>query len=413
MQYTYKNISNDSLLQKTKSLVSEERRITTEVLWCLREIEDRLLHAELGYSSLYDFAIRELGYSEGSAHRRIAATRLLKSLPIEAQKQAEEKLKEGSLSLTNVALLQGFIKTEKKVSGKSYSAEEKIELLSSLENQSKRETEKILADLQPAIVIQERERIVNQGLEISFIADEKLIAKFTQIKNLMAHRNPDPTYAELFHLMSDVMLENLNRSVKKFTQRERQSQRHDSLSSWTNESREQKSEAMTEACKSREEESENLTQVEVLEKAGWHSSRMEPESLVPLHHEDIRKDDLITKEIASTSPARSEAQSSQKESPQLNESKMIKLHTKKHFTVSNENPWPASRKIPNAIQRQVWFRDQAKCTYRHEQTARKCESQYGLEIDHVRPFSMGGSHELQNLRLRCKTHNQLHARKTA
>ncbi|MCB0387142.1 MAG: HNH endonuclease, partial [Bdellovibrionales bacterium] len=38
-----------------------------------------------------------------------------------------------------------------------------------------------------------------------------------------------------------------------------------------------------------------------------------------------------------------------------------------------------------------------------------CNSQYMLEIDHRFPFSLGGAHTPENLRLLCRVHNQYRA----
>lgn len=331
----FKNISNSELLLKTKTLVQEERRIATEVLWCLQEVESRLIYAELGYSSLYDFAIRELGYSEGSAHRRISAMRLLKALPVATQKQTEEKMKTGSVSLTNLALLQSFFKTEKKIHHKDYSDDQKQDLIGRLENQTKREAEKILIQLQPEFEKKERERVVGATeVQITFVASEQLMAKLRKIKNLTGHQDQSPTYAQLIEKMADVMLAKIDPLV-------------------------QKSRSISLA--------QSSTKVSVTSSAG-------PKG--------------IAHEKSETAIARTAE---------------IKNSTKDKNTLT--------RHIPAAVRRKVWLRDRARCTYVHRETQKKCESQFGLELDHIRPFSMDGSHELENLRLRCRAHNQLHAQR--
>ena len=75
------NLNNLDLVSKTKNLVSEERKLTTEILVHLREIEKRRIHLYFGYSSLHEFCVKHLGYSDGSAHRRISAMRLIKEIP--------------------------------------------------------------------------------------------------------------------------------------------------------------------------------------------------------------------------------------------------------------------------------------------------------------------------------------------
>jgi hypothetical protein len=164
-----KKLSDEHLVVKAETLAREERRITSEVLECLGEIESRMIYAKLGYSSLYDFCTKCLKYSEGSAHRRISAMRLLKTLPGSAEKDTREKIKAGSLSITNLSLMHGFFKMEHSEK-KNYTPEEKVSLLASIENQSKLNVEKKLAGIQPKIIPAESKRVITESLiEIRFV----------------------------------------------------------------------------------------------------------------------------------------------------------------------------------------------------------------------------------------------------
>ena len=104
-----KALSNYELLSRTKSLVQKERETHIQALRHLREIESRKLYFSQGFSSLFDYAVRELGYSEGAAFRRIKAMRLCRDLP-----EAEEKLQSGKLSLSSASQLQNFFEKQKK-----------------------------------------------------------------------------------------------------------------------------------------------------------------------------------------------------------------------------------------------------------------------------------------------------------
>ena len=61
------------------------------------------------------------------------------------------------------------------------------------------------------------------------------------------------------------------------------------------------------------------------------------------------------------------------------------------------------RYVPAQIKRQVWRRDQGRCTYPG------CSSKHFLEYDHIQPISLNGKSTLENLRLLCRAHNQLEA----
>ena len=80
--FTIKQLSNKELLSKTKLLVQKERNIHIQVLRHLAEIDSRRLYfQDMASSSLFDYAVRELGYSEGAAYRRIKAMKLCRDLP--------------------------------------------------------------------------------------------------------------------------------------------------------------------------------------------------------------------------------------------------------------------------------------------------------------------------------------------
>ena len=89
------------LLAHTRSLVLHEQALQLAVLDHLREIHARHLHLRLGFSSLFDYAVRELGYSEGAAWRRIKAMRLCSDTA-----GTRERLQDGSLTLSAAAQLQ-------------------------------------------------------------------------------------------------------------------------------------------------------------------------------------------------------------------------------------------------------------------------------------------------------------------
>ena len=99
-------LSPTALLQATRQLAKEERRITSFMLSHLEEIERRRLHLE-NHSSLFDFCRRELGYSESEANSRISAMRLSREVP-----EVIAKIEAGELSLTNLVKAQSYFRQE-------------------------------------------------------------------------------------------------------------------------------------------------------------------------------------------------------------------------------------------------------------------------------------------------------------
>jgi hypothetical protein len=70
-----------------------------------------------------------------------------------------------------------------------------------------------------------------------------------------------------------------------------------------------------------------------------------------------------------------------------------------------KGPVPRSRRIPAHVRRAVWDRDQAQCTFVGS-TGHRCAERHSLEFDHVDPMARGGLATIDNIRLRCRAHNQ-------
>ena len=65
---------------------------------------------------------------------------------------------------------------------------------------------------------------------------------------------------------------------------------------------------------------------------------------------------------------------------------------------------PGSRHIPAAVRREVWVRDGGQCTF--VGTAGRCTERGCLEFHHVVSYASGGPSTLENIVLRCRSHNQ-------
>jgi len=76
-----------------------------------------------------------------------------------------------------------------------------------------------------------------------------------------------------------------------------------------------------------------------------------------------------------------------------------------------QNPRPAKNPghVTAAVRREVWSRDEGKCTWLLD-SGGICGSTLRLEIDHVVPRGRGGASTVDGCRLLCAAHNQLAAR---
>ena len=197
-------LSDKDLHSETKTLVAQERHVLTKILHHLREIERRRLFSDFGCSSLFDYAVKMLSYSEGQAQRRIQAMRLMKEIP-----EIEKKITEGSLSLSNIAQAQtAFNELKRQNYNQPVSSSRKIEVLSNLENMSAREGQRQLLKMLPqAALPKERERDVGDDhTEIKFLIDENLKLKLEEIRSLLGPKGANCSYAELFSHMAEISL---------------------------------------------------------------------------------------------------------------------------------------------------------------------------------------------------------------
>jgi len=180
------------LVERTKQLVAEERKITTRVLEHLRQIEQHRVYAEWGFPSLFEFCVKELGYSESAAQRRISSMRLMRELP-----ELKQTIEEGELTLTAITLAQQVFRE------KNYTTEAKREILKTLHGKSTREVEQQLATIHPKKP-RERKRLLNdKQVEVTVVLDQALLQ---QLKDHFSHVKPGATVSELIELMAKKIL---------------------------------------------------------------------------------------------------------------------------------------------------------------------------------------------------------------
>lgn len=69
---------------------------------------------------------------------------------------------------------------------------------------------------------------------------------------------------------------------------------------------------------------------------------------------------------------------------------------------------PHCRHVPNAVRRNVYARDGARCSWRGPDGTR-CNSRAWIEHDHITPHGQGGGSRPSNIRHLCRAHNRLAA----
>jgi hypothetical protein len=93
-------------------------------------------------------------------------------------------------------------------------------------------------------------------------------------------------------------------------------------------------------------------------------------------------------------------------------SKMVakKLPSEKGEPV--KKPTPLRKPLPVSVKRFVWQRANACCEHFDPKIGKKCKSKFALETDHIISLALGGTNEVENMRLLCRVHNSRRAVKT-
>lgn len=100
-------LSDDALFAELEACVVAGRENDARLLVFLGAVEERRIYLLRACSSMYDYCRRRLRMSEGQAHRRIAAARLVKTYPFILPLIAS-----GAMHMSTLAQIRSFVKPE-------------------------------------------------------------------------------------------------------------------------------------------------------------------------------------------------------------------------------------------------------------------------------------------------------------
>jgi len=106
-QYRLVGLGNSELLAGLSELARQSNALIAQLLAHLVELEERMLHLELGFSSLFAYCVDSLGMSEGSAGRRVTAARVCRRFP-----EVFERVARGELHLCALCALAPHLNSE-------------------------------------------------------------------------------------------------------------------------------------------------------------------------------------------------------------------------------------------------------------------------------------------------------------
>lgn len=184
----FSHLNDGELLTETELSAKIKKAATLKLLDYLFEVDLRRLYAHLHCGSLFEYLVKEMEFNEPAASERVAAVRLMRAVP-----ETKPLLENGSLTLTNAAQIQRFIKTEEKAHKEKLSDSTKQSVVHACLNQSKREVEKVLlAKLsEPArvLVSEKTKSVTATSTELKFIVSEDVMMKLTELKNVIGEQS--------------------------------------------------------------------------------------------------------------------------------------------------------------------------------------------------------------------------------
>ncbi|WP_373999365.1 HNH endonuclease signature motif containing protein [Bdellovibrio bacteriovorus] len=188
---------------KIKSLAGKERTLLKLVLLTIAEIDSCRSYLELGYSNLFDYLTKEVGYSEGSAQRRIDAARLIREIP-----EAAAQIESGEIKLNQISMLQKASRDLEGDRNIEVSASDKKELLNYIVNRSHSETQREIAsffDL-PVIQVAKSHTQADESVRLEFTLSKDQFEKLKHAQGLIAHSLSTNDIAQFIETICDKII---------------------------------------------------------------------------------------------------------------------------------------------------------------------------------------------------------------
>ena len=375
------------------------------------------LYLRRGFSSLFDYAVRELGYSDAAAWRRIKAMRLCAEVD-----GVRERLQNGTMTLNAAAQLQhAFDRQERKKERAARSAprgtgtgcgaaaqsqdgsapprraerkpapaldpvpvldaEARRELVEQASGKSSREVMQLLAEVDPELAAAaDRARPLGGGRwELKAVIDDECRRGLERLQGLLSHVDPHLTMGQL---MGRLVREGLDRHDPARPPRGRRAAPAKGA--------EQTSAPKTQAASARGVDSAAPSAAKVSAQAAAQ----------PGDEAAGRPDTSAAKPATDTTSA---AKTRRLDRPAA---ACAQPAAPPRPRTSAAKPGVTGRAIPAAVKREVWRRDGGRCRYVDRTSGRRCGSRHLLQIDHVVPYALGGAAEPNNLRLLCAAHHR-------
>ena len=390
--------SNQQLVDGAKHLSGRHRKVTAHLIAHLAEIYARKLHVAERFSYLGDYCVEVLGMSEDEGHRRAHAATLAHKYPV-----ILDMLLEGSIHLSTLRII-----------GKCLTHQNHMRVLEQAREKNKTELELLAAALDPKPDVptvlrklpqpEPEQSEVPQGL-VKFASEAIADAEAVGGPDVLATAaKAVETTVESFSPSSETSAVPVTPpSRPKASMRPLSPERYNLQLTINKETHD----ALRELQDLLRHQVPNGDLVTILQdtiierrdRVKRQKFGLTKRSRKVKEQESLTMEENTKTEVAAEkepiAPGRLEGQADVIAPAQLEGQSDV---------IAAGRSQVNSRHIPAAVKRAVWQRDKARCAFLGR-TGKRCSATGRLEFHHVHAYALGGPATVDNIALRCHTHN--------
>ncbi len=199
-----KHLGKIELDQRIRTLHAKENNLLQDILWTIKEVDGRRLYLEFGYANLFLYLTQGIGYSEGSAQRRIDGARLLHEIP-----EAIQLIQSGEINLSQISMVQKTSRRILKTQNRKITNEQKKALLSQLSNKNHSETQFTVSNFFQIPVLQDFKKTMqaDESVRLEITLSKELFEKIEQAQQLLSHSIPSGDLVKYLEFISEKVIQ--------------------------------------------------------------------------------------------------------------------------------------------------------------------------------------------------------------
>ncbi|MES1176220.1 MAG: HNH endonuclease [Myxococcales bacterium] len=354
-RYRLSGLDDVQLLASLSALVRRENDSLSDLLAHLAELDQREVCVAMGYSSLFAYCTEALGFCKSSAGRRISAARVCRDYP-----EAFTRVAKGELQLSVLCALRPHL-----------NAENASELFAACARKSYEQVELLLASRFPKPDVRDLiRRLPSTIVGVPDVGSEPAKSQASALRPGLADAIAARGSQQHQQALSGMTRPSAGRGAVKPLSEDRFS---------VNFTADGEFRELLEEVRALLSHAEPKGDLQAVMKRGLEALRGE----------------LLKKKFGVGRKSCRTRLTIREPSAVLGSSAGLSLKRSRH--------------VPAAVAREVYVRDEGRCTFCADD-GRRCGERRLLQLDHVIPHAAGGEATVGNLRLRCRAHNLYAAR---